>query len=302
MAVTNSYVGSSGNDSWQVVNPGTFTLDGLGGSDTLALGTSLRSSYTITQGNDGSVHVDSVSGASAALHATLYNMERLTFNSGRDVLDLTSYFGTSTPITSTVNGTIGNDTLTLPAGRVNVDGYGGLDTVLLSQSRDTFILSPSNSGFTLTSKDGASLYTLINIERVQFTNDKVALDLVGSGNAAQVVKVLGAVFGPSSVENANYVGIGLRYLDSGMGLGELMDLSLGVALTKPASNAAVVNLLYKNINGVMPTPTQAQPFLEMLDNKTYTQSQLGLMAADTSNNQAAVGLTGVLLQTGVHYA
>lgn len=302
MAGTNSYVGTSANNSWQVVNPGTFTLDGLGGVDTLALGTSLRSSYTITQGSDGAVHVDSVSGASAALHATLHNMERLTFNSGRDVLDLTTYFGPPTSSTTSVNGTSANDTLQLPAGLVNVDGLGGLDTVVISQASDAFVISKNSSGFTVTSKDGTSLYSLTNVERVQFNNDKVAFDLGTSGHAADVAKVLGAVFGPSSVGNASYVGIGLRYLDGGTSYAELMALALGAVLPASASNADVVGLLYKNVVGVAPTAAQAQAYVDALDNKTYSQAQLGLMAADTAINQANVGLTGVLLQTGLHYA
>ena len=84
--------GTEGNDTWTVINPSTFTLDGKGGVDTLILGTSLRSSYTITKAADGAVLVDTLSGASGALHATLYNMEKLVFNNGQDTLDLTSYF------------------------------------------------------------------------------------------------------------------------------------------------------------------------------------------------------------------
>lgn len=89
-------IGDDGDNTWTVINPSTFTLDGRGGIDTLNLGTSLRSSYTITKAADGSVHVDTLSGASGELHATLLNMERLVFNNGKDVLDLTSFFGGDT--------------------------------------------------------------------------------------------------------------------------------------------------------------------------------------------------------------
>ncbi|MFZ6774723.1 DUF4214 domain-containing protein [Undibacterium sp. SXout7W] len=92
-----TYTGTSGDNSWTVVNPGTFTIDGLGGTDSLILGTSLRTDYNITKTSDGAVHVDTVSGASGTLHATLYNMEKLVFNNGRDTLDLTTYFGDTTP-------------------------------------------------------------------------------------------------------------------------------------------------------------------------------------------------------------
>lgn len=90
-------VGDDGNNTWTVINPSTFTLDGKGGIDTLNLGTSLRSEYTITLAADGSIHVDTLSGASGELHATLLNMERLVFNNGKDVLDLLSFFGDTTP-------------------------------------------------------------------------------------------------------------------------------------------------------------------------------------------------------------
>lgn len=92
-------VGDDGNNTWTVINPSTFTLDGKGGIDTLNLGTSLRSEYKITLAADGSVHVDTLSGASGELHATLLNMERLVFNNGKDVLDLLSFFGDTTPPT-----------------------------------------------------------------------------------------------------------------------------------------------------------------------------------------------------------
>lgn len=126
--------GTSGNDSWIVVKAGTFTLDGLGGIDTLALGTSLRSEYTIRQ--VGTAVLDSISAA-------------------------------------------------LPAARL--------------------------------------------------------------------------------------------------------------------TNKAVVDLLFTNVVGVVPTVDQAKPYLDLLDNHTFTVAQLGVLAADSSFNTNQIGLTGQLVQTGLHY-
>lgn len=149
------YTGTAANNSWTVINPGTFTVDGLGGTDTLALGTSLRSAYKITLGSDGAVHVDSVSGASQQLHATLYNMELLTFNSGRDVLDLSSYFGDKEPPTVTISDNIagianGNVTYTLSfsesvTGLTAADfqvGNGSIVSVTGSGSTWTVLVAP----------------------------------------------------------------------------------------------------------------------------------------------------------------
>ncbi len=94
MAVT--FFGSSGNDYRLVRDPGTFIFDGLGGVDTMSFGTSSRSEYQIRLNPDRSVSVDSVSGASQQLHATLLNMEFLRFNNESDIVNLATFFGDTT--------------------------------------------------------------------------------------------------------------------------------------------------------------------------------------------------------------
>jgi hypothetical protein len=292
--------GTSGNDSWIVVKAGTFTLDGLGGTDTLALGTSLRSEYTIRQMGTA-VLVDSISGASSALHATLYNMETLTFNSGRDVVDLTTYFKPAAVVT-TLNGSGLNDTFALGVGNYNVNGVGGLDTATIAQTSSNFNVSPSTSGYTLTSKDGLSVYNLNSVERVSFSNEKIAFDVAGTSNAGEVAKILGAVFGAAAVGNTTYAGIGLSFLDGGMSYENLMNLAISAALPGARlTNKAVVDLLFTNVVGVVPTVDQAKPYLDLLDNHTFTVAQLGVLAADSSFNTNQIGLTGQLVQTGLHY-
>lgn len=106
--MTPKYVGTDADNTWTVVQAMSFSLDGLGGVDTIHFGTSLRSSYTIVANPDGSVSIDTLSGASAALHATLYNVELLTFNDEQDVLDLRTYFGdTAAPLL--VESSVGKD-------------------------------------------------------------------------------------------------------------------------------------------------------------------------------------------------
>jgi hypothetical protein len=400
--------GTAGNDSWTVVNPGTFTLDGLGGTDTLHLGTSLRSTYRITQGGDGSVHIDSVSSASGGgLHATLFNVEVLTFNSGRDTVDLRTYFGgggggtggdTTAPTlvsaspadeatavavaasivltfseaiqrgsgsivirdasgatvasydaatsgnlgfngstltidpgsafvhgsalsveigagavkdtagnafaglasynfstTDALAGTAGNDTLSLPPGVARVDGGAGLDTVVLPSPSGSYRLSTTPTGFAL---DNGSVLRLDAVERLQFSNQKLALDL--AGNAGQVARILGAVFGAAAVHDANYAGIGLQYRDGGMGYEALMQLALTARLGSAPSHADVVTLLYTNVVGSAPGAPELAAFTALLDNQTHTPASLGVLAADTPLNAEHIDLVG-LQSTGLIY-
>jgi Ca2+-binding RTX toxin-like protein len=92
-----TFTGTSGNDSWTVITGGTFILDGREGVDTMDLGILTRSDFTIGLNPDGTVSVDTLSGASEPMHATLKSIERLVFSSGRDVLDLTTFFDTVAP-------------------------------------------------------------------------------------------------------------------------------------------------------------------------------------------------------------
>jgi Ca2+-binding RTX toxin-like protein len=91
------YTGTNGNDSWTLVAGGNFTIDGLGGIDTLSTGTQPRSDFIVFVNADGTIEIDTVSGASQELHATLKNMEFIVFDNGRDVLDLRALLDSTPP-------------------------------------------------------------------------------------------------------------------------------------------------------------------------------------------------------------
>lgn len=167
--MTRAYTGTNGNDSWTVVQAATFSLNGLGGVDTINFGTSLRADYTIVANADGSVSVDTVSGASAALHATLYNVELLTFNDRTDIVDLRTYFSDTTApllIGTTLSNTGAalavdasfaftfNETVKLGGGAIVLKGSGGeiVETFDAAHSAGVSI-----SGNTLTIDPSANL-------------------------------------------------------------------------------------------------------------------------------------------------
>jgi len=84
---------TDGNNKYSVQRYGqTATLDGLGGTDTVYFDRLKSSAFKITQSADGAVHVDTISGASASYHFTLYNFEKLSFNYGQTTVDLATLF------------------------------------------------------------------------------------------------------------------------------------------------------------------------------------------------------------------
>ena len=88
-----TFKGTPNDDTWTIIEPGRVTIDGLGGNDKVTFGIQPRSAFVITQALDGAVLVDSVSGASGGgLQATLYDIETLVFDSGRDAVSVDALF------------------------------------------------------------------------------------------------------------------------------------------------------------------------------------------------------------------
>ncbi|SFK60798.1 hypothetical protein SAMN05216302_101068 [Nitrosomonas aestuarii] len=197
------------------------------------------------------------------------------------------------------------------SGRDILSGFGGDDTLIgndaidaaiySSQSADYILEKHTDDVWTISHKNSGTdgTDTIVNIERIQFSDNSVALDL--DGHAGQTAKLIGAVFGAESVLNKQFVGIGLRFLDDGTSYETLMQLAITAALGVDAVNhTAVVNLLYENIAGFTPSAAEETRFVALLDSGTHTVASLGILAAETGLNQDNINLVG-LSQTGLEY-
>ena len=193
-------------------------------------------------------------------------------------------------------------------GSDSLDGAEGIDTAVYTVNFDEASLSNfvdyGSSGGTIqlgtawNVVSGNETDTLRNIERLQFTNTNIALDL--DGNAGKTAKLLGAILGAEGVSNKVYVGAGLYFLDGGMTYENLMQVALEVVLGANPSSSSVVDLLWTNIVGP-PTPADdLGQYSALIDNGTYTAAQLAVVAADHSLNTTNIDLIG-LSQTGVEY-
>ncbi|MBK6296461.1 MAG: pre-peptidase C-terminal domain-containing protein [Rhodoferax sp.] len=189
-----------------------------------------------------------------------YYLGVFDYDAGTGAYSVSASTQTNTGVT--VLGTSGNDTLSGGAGNDNINGAGGIDAALYSGARANYTFTKTGSGFIVTDKTGASgTDTLVNVERLAFSDSKVAFDL--DGHAGQVAKLLGVVFGNAAVANRQYVGIGLSLLDGGMSYEQLAGLAMSAA--GASSHFDVVSLLWTNLFGSAPTSGQAAPVVVLLD-------------------------------------
>jgi serralysin len=133
------------------------------------------------------------------------------------------------------------------------------------------------------------------VERLKFTDKSIALDT--NGNAGTTAKILGAVFGKESVNNKNYVGIGLHFLDSGWTYDNLAGLALDAAGAK--TNDQIVSLLWTNVIGSKPSAADKAPYIALLENG-MSAGALAHLAADSNFNTTNINLVG-LVQTGISF-
>ena len=199
---------------------------------------------------------------------------------------------------NTLIGGEGKDDLIGQNGNDVLRGEGGIDTASYSGPRQQFSLSKAQEGYRLTDQSGTEgSDTLIGIERLEFGDIGLALDL--DGNAGFVAKLLGAVFGASAIDKADYVHAGLSLLDTGTTPDALTTLALNVAGVQ--SNDGLVTLLWQNLFGTTPTQSEKLPYVQMLDQGEMTQAGLTQAAANTAINQTNIDLVG-LTQNGIEFA
>jgi len=212
-----------------------------------------------------------------------------------------------TSFNNEVRGTASNDTLSSINGSHNFRGLAGndlingsgefIDTAAYFGARSDFNIKIVNGlPVEVVDKFGNEGTDLLNsVERLLFSNLSVAFDI--NGNAGATAKILGAVFGKDSLNNKQYVGIGLSLLDSGMSTNTLSSLAVDAANLK--TNDQIVSTLWKNVIGTTASTADKAPFIKLLEDGMNGGS-LAWLAAETEFNKINIDLVG-LAQTGIEY-
>ena len=176
-----------------------------------------------------------------------------------------------------------------------LDGNTGIDTAVFSGSRASYELTIGTKIQVVDKSGLEGTDNLTKIERLQFTDKSVAIDL--DGNAGSTAKIIGAVLGNSALKNPTYVGIGLSFLDKGMSYSDLGALALNaVGVT---TNDAIVSTLWLNVIGSPASALDKAPFIKMLADGMKA-GDLVALASDTAFNTTNINLVG-LAQTGIEY-
>lgn len=276
--------------------PGSETINCGVGIDTVVFSRSL-SSYLINYVN-GVYRFSSVDGFDAVTGAEVFKFAGVTMAAAQ-LQSTTNTISIAVP-GGTVHTTIANDA---------ISGLSGINRVTYSGKYSDYVITNNSNQIqvqdTASGRDGTDV--LRNVERLQFSDRSVAFDVSTSfelhlgGNAGEVAKLLGAVFGPTSVQqHPNFMGIGLGLLDNGMSYADVMQLALNVRLGAPFTNEQEIQLIYGNLLGHAATVSDIAFWSGAINSGQYSQVMLAELAAETSTNMSNINLIG-LAQSGIQY-
>lgn len=187
----------------------------------------------------------------------------------------------------------------LPVQKSFVSASDGLDTAIYQASSRDFSIVAQKASFVVVSSDRFQVADeLKSVERVQFLDKTVALDLDGS--AGNTARLIAAVFGRSSLENKIYVGIGISLFDQGFSKEQVSQVALQAALGMNPNSVDVVKLLWSNLTNTEIDSKSLADFTGLIDSKIMTAAQLVSFAADLEITANVIGLVG-LSKVGLDY-
>jgi hypothetical protein len=199
--VGNTITGGNGADEIYE-GAGSDAIDGGNGSDTVVLGKSFAS-YQLSRD-------------AAGLSVLGDGSDRLTGIEFLRFSDQTVSVSDIAIANPPMQGTSANDTLIAHGGNEIIDGGAGTDTLVVGGPRASFTIGVDGSAFSLVdlAGGGGGTDTLLNMERISFSDISVALDISGVGGKAY--RLYQATF--DRTPDKGGLGFWISFMDKGMDL------------------------------------------------------------------------------------
>ena len=197
---------------------------------------------------------------------------------------------------NSLRGNAGNDTL---------DGGSGIDTAVFGGNLAGYTVTKTSSGNTVLAKSGSDgTDTLSNIERLQFSDGKVALDMGISQPGGESALLMGAVLGKAALANTSVLGALMGFFDGGTTMLDaakvLVNAGIMDSLAGGSSTTAYVNMIYQAVNGQAASAATTAELAARINGTSFTKADFLAEFANSSVNQTNVNLVG-LVQTGLVY-
>lgn len=274
-----------------------FSVDGTKAWTRLLGSTSDESADALTTGLDGSIFVGGTTDGP---------LDGQTALGGEDAF-LARFQVVSYPPEL---GTSGAERFASRVGTQSIDGGAGLDTMVYTSTRAEHKVAMSMIGYAVTNIASGDVDSLESVERLEFADGRIALDMFKGQSGSNTALLIGAVLGHDAlVSTKSLVGAVIDLFDQGMTLQQLSGAAMRLPIWGPltngsatASNTEIASYLLKTVNGAAPDAQTLSAAVASLDTETgATQGNFLWHLAESEANQVQVDLVG-LMQTGLEFA
>lgn len=189
----------------------------------------------------------------------------------------------------------GNDIIYNGIGNDKINGREGIDTVIYAVTKNDINITKTLAGLTIASNGAADIAdTLVNIERIQFTDTTLAFDT--GGNGGQAYRLYQAAFGRTP--DTGGLGYWIGVIDKGA---DLTDVASGFMASAEfqglygsnPSSSTLVNKFYQNVLNRTPDQEGLDFWVNVLESGRGTQQQVLVEFSESPENQAAlIGVIG----------
>jgi hypothetical protein len=197
----------------------------------------------------------------------------------------------------------GMDTFHPGIGKQWFAGGNGFDQVIYNSSGANQVINLIPEGYRMNAATGE--HTFSGIERIRFSDRKVALDLGQNESAGKAVRLVGAALDAPAL-TPQLVGWFINEFDQGYTMQEAIQHAMQtpqfITLMPPVSDTEFVTRVFHNVTGVQPSPDQLDYFRGLLTGQggTMSQTDLLVLAANAGANALNIDLVG-LQQHGIDY-
>lgn len=197
-----------------------------------------------------------------------------------------------------VLGTAANDLIRSSFGNERIDGGAGIDTVIYRGSIQNYLID-LNTGTVKDSQTGRDGFdTLISIERLQFTDTNLALDI--DGVAGQAYRIYKAAF--DRAPDLAGLGFWISAMDSGVPLSTVAKGFIESAEFQlrygTASDTAFIKLLYENVLDRQPDSAGYAFWQAAMEQSGLSRADVLAEFSESRENKLNVG---ELIQNGIEY-
>lgn len=155
---------------------------------------SLSATTSIVNGEYSTSFTGNFTSSSLATNGHTLQLNNLSLAGSTELISTDNLLANALVNDDVITGSSGNDYLAGFAGNDSINAGSGLDTVAFNGLVGNYTIAKSGNDFTVTAKTGSDgVDTLVNVERLQFDDTSIALDV--NGVAGQAYRIYQAAFG-----------------------------------------------------------------------------------------------------------